>query len=41
MKPLRQKAVEQSPLSSPLRILAVADGDTAMLCGAQTNLLDA
>jgi len=29
MKPLRSKAVEQSTLSSPLRILAVADGDTA------------
>ncbi len=29
MKPLRSRAVEQSTLSSPLRILAVADGDTA------------
>jgi hypothetical protein len=28
MKQLRYKAVEQSTLSSPLRILAVADGDT-------------
>ena len=28
MKPLRSRAVEQSTLSSPLRILAVADGDT-------------
>jgi hypothetical protein len=30
MKPLRSGAVEQSTLSSPLRILAVADGETAM-----------
>jgi len=29
MKPLRNKAVEQSTLSSPLRILAVADDATA------------
>jgi len=29
MKPLRSRAVEQSTLSSPLRILAVADGGTA------------
>ena len=29
MKPLRSKAVEQTMLSSPLRILAVADGGTA------------
>jgi hypothetical protein len=29
MKQLRYKAVEQSTLSSPLRILAVADGKTA------------
>ncbi len=29
MKPLRSMAVEQNTLSSPLRILAVADGDTA------------
>jgi hypothetical protein len=29
MKPLRSRAVEQSTLSSPLRILTVADGDTA------------
>ena len=28
MKPLRSRAVEQRTLSSPLRILAVADGDT-------------
>ncbi|WP_310451178.1 hypothetical protein [Sulfuritalea sp.] len=31
MKHLRSTAVEQSTLSSPLRILAVADGDTAAL----------
>jgi membrane protein YqaA with SNARE-associated domain len=30
VKPLRSKAVEQSTLSSPLRILAAADGDTAI-----------
>jgi len=30
MKPLRSRAVEQSTLSSPLRILAVADGGTAV-----------
>jgi len=30
MRPLRSKAVEQNTLSSPLRILAVADGGTAM-----------
>ncbi|MFZ3221811.1 MAG: 4-hydroxy-3-methylbut-2-enyl diphosphate reductase [Rugosibacter sp.] len=30
MKPLHSRAVEQGTLSSPLRILAVADGDTAM-----------
>jgi hypothetical protein len=30
MKQLRYRAVEQSTLSSPLRILAVADGDTAL-----------
>ena len=29
MGPLRSKAVEQSTLSSPLRIFAVADGETA------------
>ncbi|MDP2826573.1 MAG: hypothetical protein Q8O52_28290 [Sulfuritalea sp.] len=29
MKPLRSRAVKQSALSSPLRILAVADGGTA------------
>jgi hypothetical protein len=29
MKPLRSRAVEQSTLSSPLWILAVADGKTA------------
>ncbi|MES2237532.1 MAG: ABC transporter permease [Pseudomonadota bacterium] len=29
MKPLRSRAVERSALSSPLRILAVADGDAA------------
>ncbi|MDP2795216.1 MAG: hypothetical protein Q8O25_14265 [Sulfurisoma sp.] len=29
MEPLRSRAVEQSTLSSPLRILAVADGGTA------------
>jgi hypothetical protein len=29
MKPLRSKAVEQSTLSSPLRIFAVADGGMA------------
>jgi hypothetical protein len=28
MKPLRSRAVEQNALSSPLRILAVTDGDT-------------
>ena len=28
MKPLRSRAVGQSTPSSPLRILAVADGDT-------------
>jgi len=31
MKPLRSKAVEQNELSSPLRILAAADGGTATL----------
>jgi BirA family biotin operon repressor/biotin-[acetyl-CoA-carboxylase] ligase len=30
IKPLRSRAVEQSTLSSPLRILAVADGDTVL-----------
>jgi PAS domain S-box-containing protein len=30
MKPLRSRAVEQSTLSSPLRILAVADGGTTL-----------
>jgi len=30
MKPLRSRAVERSALSSPLRILAVADGDTVI-----------
>ncbi|MDP2822804.1 MAG: hypothetical protein Q8O52_09030 [Sulfuritalea sp.] len=30
MKLLRSRAVEQIALSSPLRILAVADGDTAL-----------
>ena len=29
MNPLRSRTVEQSTLSSPLRIFAVADGDTA------------
>jgi hypothetical protein len=29
MKPLRSRAVKQSALSSPLRILAAADGETA------------
>ena len=34
MKPLRSRAVEQSALSSPLRILAVADGDTVIALGS-------
>jgi hypothetical protein len=29
IKPMRSKAVEQRTLSSPLRILAAADGETA------------
>ncbi|MFH1873437.1 MAG: hypothetical protein ABIG36_22770 [Pseudomonadota bacterium] len=31
MKPLRSRTVEHSTLSSSLRILAAADGDTAIL----------
>jgi hypothetical protein len=43
MKPLRSRAVEQSTLSSPLRILAVADDGTvgegvAYALGRQPNI---
>jgi release factor glutamine methyltransferase len=37
MKPLRSRAVEQSTLSSPLRILAVADGNTARILDLGTG----
>ncbi|MES2236829.1 MAG: SAM-dependent methyltransferase [Pseudomonadota bacterium] len=38
MKPLRSRAVERSALSSPLRILAVADGDTVTQANLRANL---
>ena len=38
MKPLRSRAVERSALSSPLRILAVADGETVTEANLHANL---